>query len=517
MRFEVMTTAGGSSAAIVPSSGTVTVKSESTSSRNASNSSSARSSSSTAARRPTPARIAREQRPLDEELGPVELARRARSAVDLALLERARVEELARVVPLVERLRRVDALVALEPDQVGVEDARERLRRPRSCRPRPRPRGGAAGASRAARKIAVARPRSGRYDSARRACSTSATDPNAHGRSVRKVDLEHRSRVGVCSLRHGPAPGSGVTGRRRTACIPPGSSTHAPTSARRGALDPRALRRRGEGAGRRPEPDPADEAPLRLAATRSSTSTASTGSTRSRRGRRRPAHRRARPPQGLRALRAPRRAATASSATPRRRSPTRSCATAARSCGSLAHADPQGDWGSALLAAGAELEVARLGRDAHDPARRASSRARSRRALAAERDRRPRSGSPIPGPRAGGTYLKLERKVGDYATVARRRPRSRSTNGTRRPRRDRADRRRPAEHPRRARRGRRSPAPSSNDEAIRRGGAARRRGRAAADDIRGTRRVQAERRPGLHRARAPQGRRRRPGRLRRRR
>ena len=85
-------------------------------------------------------------------------------------------------------------------------------------------------------------------------------------------------------------------------------------------------------------------------------------------------------------------------------------------CGSVAHADPQGDWGSALLAAGAEV-VAR----------------------GAEGERTlPLSGFfqgpfttaldpteivteirvPDPGPRSGGAYLKLERRVGDYATAA---------------------------------------------------------------------------------------------------
>src|SRR5262249_8190238 len=38
-------------------------------------------------------------------------------------------EELSRIVPLVERLRRVDALVALEPDQPRVEHLGEGLRR----------------------------------------------------------------------------------------------------------------------------------------------------------------------------------------------------------------------------------------------------------------------------------------------------------------------------------------------------------------------------------------------------
>jgi carbon-monoxide dehydrogenase medium subunit len=85
-------------------------------------------------------------------------------------------------------------------------------------------------------------------------------------------------------------------------------------------------------------------------------------------------------------------------------------------CGSLAHADPQGDWGSALLAAGAEV-VARS--------------AQGERTL-------PLGGFflgpfttalepteivtevrvPDPGPRSGGAYLKLERKIGDFATAA---------------------------------------------------------------------------------------------------
>ena len=85
-------------------------------------------------------------------------------------------------------------------------------------------------------------------------------------------------------------------------------------------------------------------------------------------------------------------------------------------CGSLAHADPQGDWGAVMLAArgsvvaqGPEgertisvddllvgpfessLEADEVITEAHVP---------------------------DPGPRTSGTYLKLERKVGDYATAA---------------------------------------------------------------------------------------------------
>lgn len=83
--------------------------------------------------------------------------------------------------------------------------------------------------------------------------------------------------------------------------------------------------------------------------------------------------------------------------------------------GSLAHADPQGDWGSALMAAGAEVEATGSGG--------------TRTIALDELFQGPFTTSlapteivtsvhvPDPGPRAGGTYLKLERKVGDFATV----------------------------------------------------------------------------------------------------
>jgi carbon-monoxide dehydrogenase medium subunit len=83
--------------------------------------------------------------------------------------------------------------------------------------------------------------------------------------------------------------------------------------------------------------------------------------------------------------------------------------------GSLAHADPQGDWGSALLAADARLVVQRSGQ---------------RREISLEdffqgpftttlepNEIITEIRVPDPGPRAAGTYLKLERKVGDFATV----------------------------------------------------------------------------------------------------
>ena len=83
--------------------------------------------------------------------------------------------------------------------------------------------------------------------------------------------------------------------------------------------------------------------------------------------------------------------------------------------GSLAHADPQGDWGAVMLAVGGEVE--------------AQSRTGTRTIPLAEFFQGPFTTSlepneiltavrvPDPGPRSGGTYLKLERRVGDYATV----------------------------------------------------------------------------------------------------
>jgi aerobic carbon-monoxide dehydrogenase medium subunit len=84
--------------------------------------------------------------------------------------------------------------------------------------------------------------------------------------------------------------------------------------------------------------------------------------------------------------------------------------------GSLAHADPQGDWGSALLAAGAQVHV--RGSDG------------TRTIPLDDFFLGPFTTAlepteivtwvqvPDPGPKAGGAYFKLERRVGDFATVA---------------------------------------------------------------------------------------------------
>ena len=85
-------------------------------------------------------------------------------------------------------------------------------------------------------------------------------------------------------------------------------------------------------------------------------------------------------------------------------------------CGSLAHADPQGDWASAMMACGAEVVAQGPGG--------------SRRIAVGDLVVGPFETQiahneivtecvvPDPGATTGGTYLKLERKIGDYATAA---------------------------------------------------------------------------------------------------
>jgi aerobic carbon-monoxide dehydrogenase medium subunit len=83
--------------------------------------------------------------------------------------------------------------------------------------------------------------------------------------------------------------------------------------------------------------------------------------------------------------------------------------------GSLAHADPQGDWGSALLAADARLVVQRSGQrrevSLEDFFQGPFTTTLEPNEIITE------IRVPDPGPRAAGTYLKLERKIGDFATV----------------------------------------------------------------------------------------------------
>jgi carbon-monoxide dehydrogenase medium subunit len=84
-------------------------------------------------------------------------------------------------------------------------------------------------------------------------------------------------------------------------------------------------------------------------------------------------------------------------------------------CGSVAHADPQGDWGTVLLASRAEV-VAR-GPDGERTIPMADffqgvfTTALKPTEIVTEVQ------VPDPGSEAGGAYLKLERKVGDFATA----------------------------------------------------------------------------------------------------
>jgi carbon-monoxide dehydrogenase medium subunit len=83
--------------------------------------------------------------------------------------------------------------------------------------------------------------------------------------------------------------------------------------------------------------------------------------------------------------------------------------------GSLAHADPQGDWASALLAGDARV-VARSASGEREIAiddllaGPFTTTLEPNELITEVR-------VPDPGPRAAGTYLKLERRVGDFATV----------------------------------------------------------------------------------------------------
>jgi len=85
-------------------------------------------------------------------------------------------------------------------------------------------------------------------------------------------------------------------------------------------------------------------------------------------------------------------------------------------CGSLAHADPQGDWGSALLAAGAEVVARGAQRERTLPLTGFFQGPFTTLLESTEIVTEVRV--PDPGPRSGGAYLKLERKVGDFATAA---------------------------------------------------------------------------------------------------
>ena len=116
---------GRRAARTVPNSGIVTWKSESSSSRNASNSSSARSISSMSSTGGTRHRVLDrlQQRPPLQELAPKSSCSVSAGFDRVTRLQSADVEQLTRVVPVVEGVCDVDALVALEPDQTVAETA----------------------------------------------------------------------------------------------------------------------------------------------------------------------------------------------------------------------------------------------------------------------------------------------------------------------------------------------------------------------------------------------------------
>ena len=111
---------------MVPISGMVIWKSDSSSSRKASNSSSARSISSMSSTARSPARTASSSGRSSRNFGPNSLS--TASSSSSCRSDSARIcEHLPGVVPLVERLVGVDALVALQPDQPPAEHRGEDL------------------------------------------------------------------------------------------------------------------------------------------------------------------------------------------------------------------------------------------------------------------------------------------------------------------------------------------------------------------------------------------------------
>ena len=86
-------------------------------------------------------------------------------------------------------------------------------------------------------------------------------------------------------------------------------------------------------------------------------------------------------------------------------------------CGSLAHADPQGDWGSVMLALRAEVVARAPDGERTIPIDDFFLGPFTTVLEPTEIVTEVRVPDPGAGARAGGTYLKLERKVGDFATV----------------------------------------------------------------------------------------------------
>jgi carbon-monoxide dehydrogenase medium subunit len=84
--------------------------------------------------------------------------------------------------------------------------------------------------------------------------------------------------------------------------------------------------------------------------------------------------------------------------------------------GSVCHADPAGDWGAVMLAVGAEFVVKSAGGERVLPAAGFFEGPFTTGLHADEVMTEIRI--PVGSGRSGGTYLKLERKVGDFASVA---------------------------------------------------------------------------------------------------
>lgn len=84
--------------------------------------------------------------------------------------------------------------------------------------------------------------------------------------------------------------------------------------------------------------------------------------------------------------------------------------------GSLAHADPSGDLGSVMLALGASVVV--RSKDGEREIAAADLAAGPFQSSIAPTELLTEIRVPSPPARSGGTYLKLERKIGDFATVA---------------------------------------------------------------------------------------------------
>jgi aerobic carbon-monoxide dehydrogenase medium subunit len=84
--------------------------------------------------------------------------------------------------------------------------------------------------------------------------------------------------------------------------------------------------------------------------------------------------------------------------------------------GSLSHADPSGDLGSVMLALGASVVLKSSTGEREVPI--GDFLVDTFQTSIAPNELLTEVRVPAPGARAGGTYLKLERKVGDYATVA---------------------------------------------------------------------------------------------------